>query len=123
MPIGGSSNASGYTSGPSKGPRPCRRMRVNEPLEARVLGRMAALREAQLLRTLHSPNGFDLSSNDYLRLSTHPRLKERRFVLTPLAEIAPDLMLAGESVATLAGQLDQSGLLRLGKWEDEAAST
>jgi len=52
-------------------------MRVNEPLEARVLARMVDLREAQLLRTLHSPNGFDLSSNDYLGLSTHPLLKER----------------------------------------------
>ena len=52
-------------------------MPVTEQLEARVLARMAELRDAQLLRTLHSPSGIDLSSNDYLRLSTHPRLKER----------------------------------------------
>ena len=38
---------------------------------------MEALDDAQLLRTLRPPRGIDLSSNDYLTLSQHPRLKER----------------------------------------------
>lgn len=52
-------------------------MQVNERLEARVLTRLAELRDAQLLRTLRAPDGFDLSSNDYLGLSSHPLLQER----------------------------------------------
>ena len=46
-------------------------------LEARIRAHMTELGDAQLLRTLRSPAGFDLSSNDYLGLSTHPLLKER----------------------------------------------
>jgi 8-amino-7-oxononanoate synthase len=51
--------------------------RTETRLEGRIAARMAELRDAQLLRTLRSPGGFDLSSNDYLGLATHPLLKER----------------------------------------------
>lgn len=47
----------------------------------------------------------------------HPRLRERRFMLQPLAEIAPDLPVPpdGAPVAELLERLtDQSGVERIG---------
>ncbi len=41
-------------------------------LEDRISGRLAALRERHLFRSLRSPAGVDLTSNDYLGLSGHP---------------------------------------------------
>jgi 8-amino-7-oxononanoate synthase len=52
-------------------------MATNDGLRARVTERMAAIRAAQTWRTLQSPSGIDLCSNDYLALSRHPLLKER----------------------------------------------
>jgi len=43
-------------------------------LEARVRARLSGLRTSNLLRTMRPPFGVDLSSNDYLRLSAHPRV-------------------------------------------------
>jgi 2-amino-4-hydroxy-6-hydroxymethyldihydropteridine diphosphokinase len=41
----------------------------------------------------------------------HPRLRQRRFVLTPLEEISPDLVLPGQmhSVRSLLNELDDPG--------------
>ena len=52
-------------------------MSTREPLDARVTRHLNDLEHAQLLRTLHAPDGVDLSSNDYLALASHPRLKAR----------------------------------------------
>ena len=43
----------------------------------------------------------------------HPRLFERAFVLVPLAEIAPDRVIAGRSIASALVQLSTDGIERL----------
>ena len=46
----------------------------DSPLERRVASRLALWKTEGLLRTLRSPSGVDLSSNDYLNLSRDPRI-------------------------------------------------
>jgi 2-amino-4-hydroxy-6-hydroxymethyldihydropteridine diphosphokinase len=43
----------------------------------------------------------------------HPRLAERAFVLSPLAEIAPDLEIGGKTVSQLLAAIDASGIERV----------
>jgi 2-amino-4-hydroxy-6-hydroxymethyldihydropteridine diphosphokinase len=42
----------------------------------------------------------------------HPRMLERAFVLAPLAEIAPDLVIAGRTVAQWLDTVDATGVVR-----------
>ncbi|RZK93168.1 MAG: 2-amino-4-hydroxy-6-hydroxymethyldihydropteridine diphosphokinase, partial [Methylobacterium sp.] len=42
----------------------------------------------------------------------HRYVRERAFVLVPLAEIAPDLVIGGETVADALAKLDRSGIER-----------
>ncbi len=65
------------------------------------------------------PIDIDLLSYDDLVLATpeltlpHPRLFERAFVLVPLAEIAPDRVIAGLRVGDALAKVDQTGIERL----------
>lgn len=43
----------------------------------------------------------------------HPRLFERAFVLRPLAEIAPDRVIAGKTVREALAEVDTAGIKRL----------
>src|ERR1044071_7004878 len=49
-------------------------MPADNSLEARIRARLSDLRSHDLFRTMRHPIGGDLSSNDYLRLSIHPRV-------------------------------------------------
>lgn len=40
----------------------------------------------------------------------HPRISERAFVLVPLSELSPNLILDGELVSSLASCIDRSGI-------------
>ena len=57
--------------------------------------------------------------NDRLVLP-HPRMLERSFVLTPLAEISPELTLNGTAVCELAAGLGEAGLRPIASWEEFA---
>jgi len=65
------------------------------------------------------PVDIDILAYDDLRLDEggltlpHPRLFERAFVLVPLAEIAPERIIAGERVRDALAQVDASGIERL----------
>jgi 2-amino-4-hydroxy-6-hydroxymethyldihydropteridine diphosphokinase len=62
---------------------------------------------------------LDLIAYDDLAIDTpeltlpHPRLFERAFVLVPLADIAPDRIIAGRSVREALGRVSRDGIARL----------
>jgi 2-amino-4-hydroxy-6-hydroxymethyldihydropteridine diphosphokinase len=65
------------------------------------------------------PVDIDILAYDDIRLEEpgltlpHPRLFERAFVLMPLAEIAPDRVIAGTRVRDALAHLDTAGIERL----------
>jgi len=57
----------------------------------------------------------DLVLNDATLTLPHPHLFERAFVLVPLAEIAPDRVIAGVSVREALRRVDTSGIEKLAR--------
>jgi 2-amino-4-hydroxy-6-hydroxymethyldihydropteridine diphosphokinase len=57
----------------------------------------------------------DLVLNDATLTLPHPHLFERAFVLVPLAEIAPDRVIAGVSVREALARVDTSGIEKLAR--------
>ena len=97
----------------------------------RVLAVEAALGRHRAAETRWGPRTIDIDilAYDEIRLDEanlqlpHPRLKERAFVLVPLAEIAPDWRIDGEIVGELAARADQAGITRLAPlFHDESGS-
>ena len=93
---------------------PMRFFRCVQKLEER-LGRVRSM-------GINEPRPIDIDllffgkksiSSDYLTIP-HPRAVKRRFVLEPLAEIAPDLILPGQefSVLELLSRLPKNGWVR-----------
>jgi len=102
-------------------------MQIETSLEpAALLARLRAIEQSRgrhEAATKNSPRELDLDLlyADELELATdtlqlpHPRLPTRRFVLQPLADIRPDLILPGqpETVAALLALLPASPAVRL----------
>jgi 2-amino-4-hydroxy-6-hydroxymethyldihydropteridine diphosphokinase len=55
----------------------------------------------------------DLAVDELGLILPHPRLFERAFVLRPLAEIAPDRVIAGRKVRDALANVDTAGITRL----------
>jgi 2-amino-4-hydroxy-6-hydroxymethyldihydropteridine diphosphokinase len=55
----------------------------------------------------------DTVSMDPSLMLPHPRIMQRAFVLAPLADIAPDLVIGGKTVADGLAQVDRKGVAPL----------
>ncbi len=85
------------------------------------VAREASLGRNRAVERRWGPRAVDIDILAYEELSIdepdlhlpHPRLGERAFVLTPLAEIAPHQSIGGQTIRALAARVDQSGIERL----------
>lgn len=73
------------------------------------LGRVASVRYGPRLIDIDILALGDETIDSEILTLPHPRVGERRFVLAPLAEIAPDLIVSGHTVAALLARLPAEG--------------
>jgi len=73
------------------------------------LGRVASVRYGPRLIDIDILALGDETIESEILTLPHPRLGERRFVLAPLAEIAPGLIVSGHTVAALLARLPAEG--------------
>jgi 2-amino-4-hydroxy-6-hydroxymethyldihydropteridine diphosphokinase len=86
------------------------------PLLGLALGIEQANKRVRIERW--GPRTLDIDILDYDGMSIaseqltipHPRMKDRAFVLMPLADFAPDYRIDGETVAERLGAIDSSGI-------------
>lgn len=91
-----------------------------------LLGKLQTIeKQHQRIRTVHwGPRTLDLDIllfnetrlDDPNLTIPHPRMLERNFVLFPLADIAPDLLLQeAKTILEMCGRLSGDGLVKLGQ--------
>jgi 2-amino-4-hydroxy-6-hydroxymethyldihydropteridine diphosphokinase len=96
-------------------------LRLTQAIE-RELGRVPGPR--------WGPRAIDIDILDYAGQAIdepgltlpHPRLTERAFVLVPLAEVAPDLVIGRRTIRDWAARADRTGIERLDTGPDSAAT-
>jgi 2-amino-4-hydroxy-6-hydroxymethyldihydropteridine diphosphokinase len=79
------------------------------------LGRTAGVRWGPRVIDIDILFYDDLTSADADLTLPHRELFRRAFVLVPLAEIAPDLMIAGRKVEEAAREIDRAGIVKWGQ--------
>jgi 2-amino-4-hydroxy-6-hydroxymethyldihydropteridine diphosphokinase len=79
----------------------------------RDLGRAPAVRWGPRALDIDILFYGDLTIRDARLEVPHPRMLERAFVLAPLAEIAPDRVIAGHAVRDALSNVDRTGIERL----------
>ncbi|RVU17808.1 2-amino-4-hydroxy-6-hydroxymethyldihydropteridine diphosphokinase [Methylobacterium oryzihabitans] len=75
------------------------------------LGRVRERRWGPRLIDIDVLHVADAVVEDERLVLPHRFLRERAFVLVPLAEIAPDLVLGGETVGAILARLDRTGIV------------
>lgn len=78
-----------------------------------AFGRQRTFRNAPRTLDLDLIDYGGLQSSDEHLLLPHPRAAERAFVMTPLAEIAPDYRIGDRRAAEIAAALPQDGIVKL----------
>ena len=78
----------------------------------RDLGRIRERRWGPRVIDIDVLSYADAEVSDERLVLPHRYVRERAFVLVPLAEIAPDLVIGGETVAEALAKLDRSGIAR-----------